>query len=143
MKVIVTGGAGFIGSNAASRFLRRGCGVVLLDNLCRKGGASNVDWLRPQGRLTFLNIDLRDTSKVAAAFSEHHDVSLVLHLAAQVAVTTSIADPRGDFETNALGTFNVLEAARLARISAPIIYSSTNKVYGQLADVQVKLSDGS
>jgi CDP-paratose 2-epimerase len=137
MKVLIIGGAGFIGSNAASRFLRRGDQVIVIDNLSREGAAGNLEWLRTQGRLIFLNIDVREARKLGEAFRVHRDASLILHLAAQVAVTTSVADPRDDFEINALGTLNVLEAARFARISAPLIYSSTNKVYGAMDDVGV------
>jgi CDP-paratose 2-epimerase len=137
MKVLITGGAGFIGSNAASRFLRRGDEVVLLDNLSRKGAEANLSWLWPQGNLSFVNVDIRDSARITTIFRDHTDASLVLHLAAQVAVTRSIVDPRLDFEINLLGTLNVLEAARMARLTAPIIYSSTNKVYGQLKDVDL------
>lgn len=141
MKALITGGAGFIGCNAASRFLRRGDEVVLIDNLSRKGAAANLNWLWPQGHLTFVNADVRDASRVAAIFREHADASMVLHLAAQVAVTHSLVNPRLDFEVNLLGSLNVLEAARTARIAAPIIYSSTNKVYGQLNDLGISAGD--
>ncbi|MGH7933297.1 MAG: SDR family NAD(P)-dependent oxidoreductase [Candidatus Binataceae bacterium] len=142
MKILITGGAGFIGCNAASRFLKRGDEVVVLDNLSRNGARNNLEWLRGQGRLIFRDVDIRDTARVAALFREHEDVGLVLHLAAQVAVTTSVADPRLDFEVNVLGTINVLEGARLAGIGAPLIYSSSNKVYGQLNDVEVAQTNG-
>lgn len=142
MKVLVTGGAGFIGSNAASRFLRRGDELVLIDNLVRKGGQDNLEWLRPQGRLIFYNVDVRDAGMLRTVFREHDDVSMVLHLASQVAVTSSVVDPRADFEVNLLGTFNLLEAARFARITAPIIFSSTNKVYGQLRDLEIAVDCG-
>jgi len=142
MKVLITGGAGFIGSNAASRFLRRGDEVILLDNLSRKGAEANLNWLWPQGQLTFINADIREPSRIGSIFRDHADASLVLHLAAQVAVTRSIVNPRLDFEVNLLGTLNILEAARMARITAPIIYSSTNKVYGQLKDVDLAVDDG-
>lgn len=130
MKAIITGGAGFIGCNAAGRYLKRGAEVVVIDNLSRPGGARNLEWLKPQGKLTFLEADIRDAGKIDEIFKTHRDTDLVLHLAGQVAVTTSVLDPRSDFEANARGAFNVLEAARLASIQAPIIYSSTNKVYG-------------
>jgi CDP-paratose 2-epimerase len=135
MKVVITGGAGFIGSNAASRFLRHGADVVIIDNLAGHASALNLRWLAPQGRLTFHQLDVRDAQAMVAVIRENTDAGLVLHLASQVAVTSSIADPRLDFEVNVLGTFNLLEAARLAGLRAPIIYASTNKVYGQLADL--------
>ena len=135
MKTIITGGAGFIGSNAASRYLRRGDQVVVIDNLCRQGVRKNLDWLRPQGKLEFIELDIRNYDELARVLREHRDAGQVLHLAAQVAVTTSVTDPREDFEINALGAFNVLEAVRNARITAPVLYSSTNKVYGEMTEV--------
>lgn len=137
MKVIITGGAGFIGCNAASRYLRRGDEVVVVDNLSRVGGERNLEWLKPQGELVFSRVDIRDAERIGEVFSRHADARLVLHLAGQVAVTTSVADPRGDFEANALGTFNVLEAVRAAGIDAPFIYASTNKVYGGMESVGI------
>ena len=137
MKVIITGGTGFIGCNAASRYLQRGDTVVLIDNLSRIGSGCNLDWLEGQGQLDFLKLDIRDAEAMHRVFANHKDANLVLHLAGQVAVTTSVADPRADFEANALGTFNVLEATRLAGINAPFIYSSTNKVYGVMEELAI------
>jgi CDP-paratose 2-epimerase len=142
MKIIITGGAGFIGCNAASRHLARGHEVVVIDNLSRAGGERNLEWLRPQGRLTFLNEDITNAEQMKQIFRTHQDADLVLHLAGQVAVTTSVSDPRSDFEANALGTFNVLEAARLADLQAPFIFSSSNKVYGGLEDAGIVERDG-
>jgi CDP-paratose 2-epimerase len=142
MKTIITGGAGFIGSNAASRYLRRGHQVVVVDNLCRPGVQKNLEWLRTQGSLEFARVDVREADKIAKLFRDHRDANQVLHLAAQVAVTTSVANPREDFEVNAQGTFNVLEAMRLAEITAPLIYSSTNKVYGEMTDLGVVEKNG-
>ncbi|MBI3971784.1 MAG: GDP-mannose 4,6-dehydratase [Chloroflexi bacterium] len=156
MKVIITGGAGFIGSNAAARYLDRGDHVVVIDNLSRRGTEQNLLWLQGQakragqkqhsdaggagsrhGVLTASKLDLRDAAAVAAAFAEHADAEVVLHLGGQVAVTTSVANPRDDFESNAVGTFNVLEAARtLPRLRA-LLFASTNKVYGGMEDVGV------
>lgn len=135
MKTIITGGAGFIGSNAASRCLKRGQRVVVVDNLSREGVQRNLDWLRSQGPVEFVKLDIRNAGEIARLFREHRDADRVLHLAAQVAVTTSVSNPREDFEINALGTFNVLEAIRSAKIMAPVLYSSTNKVYGEMTDV--------
>src|SRR5215510_2559001 len=120
MKVIITGGAGFIGCNAASRYLRRGNNVIVIDNLSRQGVENNLEWLQGQGDLEFMRIDIRDDRRIAQAFAEHRDADLILHLAGQVAVTTSVTDPRADFEANALGTFNVLEGIRRAGINAPV-----------------------
>ena len=142
MKTIITGGAGFIGSNAASRYLQRGHHVVVVDNLCREGVEKNLEWLRPEGALDFVELDIRDAKGLARLFREHRDCDRVLHLAAQVAVTTSVTDPRADFEVNALGTLNVLEAMRQAGITAPILYSSTNKVYGEMTEIGVVEQQG-
>jgi CDP-paratose 2-epimerase len=142
MKTIITGGAGFIGSNAASRCLRRGDQVVIIDNLRREGVQKNLEWLQNQGALEFVRADIRDGSDMLRVFREHQNANRVLHLAAQVAVTTSVTNPRADFEDNALGTFNVLEAMRQTRMAAPILYSSTNKVYGEMTDVGVVEKDG-
>ena len=137
MKAIITGGAGFIGSNAAVRYLKRGFEVVIIDNFHRPGTRSNLAWVKSCGRSTLAEIDIRDGAAVEKTFRAHRDASLVLHLAGQVAVTASIADPRLDFETNALGTLNVLEAMRRAEMESPLIYSSTNKVYGGISEVAV------
>lgn len=141
MKVLITGGAGFIGCNAASRYLRRGDEVVVLDNLSRPRTDHNLEWLKSQGKLTHVNVDIADGAAVTAAFKRHSDVGLILHLAGQVAVTFSVRDPRHDFLANAMGTFNVLEGARAIQTKAPFIYSSTNKVYGGLEDLGVVLRD--
>ena len=142
MKTIITGGAGFIGSNAASRYLGRGHHVVVVDNLYREGVQKNLEWLRSQGSLEFVQLDIRRANELAEVFRKHSDADQVLHLAAQVAVTTSVTAPREDFEINALGTFNVLEAVRKAGIRAPLLYSSTNKVYGEMTEVGVVEKNG-
>jgi CDP-paratose 2-epimerase len=142
MKTIITGGAGFIGSNAAGRCIRRGEDVVVVDNLSRPGVANNLEWLRQQGTLEFVRLDIRDGDATARLFHQHRDADRVLHLAAQVAVTTSVTSPREDFDINALGTFNVLEGMRKAGLQAPLLYSSTNKVYGEMTDVGVVVKNG-
>src|SRR5437899_1576729 len=142
MKYIITGGCGFIGSNAASRCLRAGHQIVIVDNLSRPGAAKNLEWLQSQGRLEMVELDIRDTGGMSTLFRRHQDVDRILHLAAQVAVTTSVIDPRSDFEINALGTLNVLEGMREAGIRGPVIYSSTNKVYGEMTDLSTIEKDG-
>jgi CDP-paratose 2-epimerase len=142
VKAIITGGAGFIGSNAAARYIARGDDVVVVDDLSRRGANRNVEWLRSLGDFTLERVDIRDHRAVERVFAEHRDTGLVLHLAGQVAVTISVADPRFDFDVNALGTLNVLEGMRLAGISAPFIYSSTNKVYGGMEDVCIERDNG-
>jgi CDP-paratose 2-epimerase len=150
LKTIITGGAGFIGCNAAARFLARGDEVVLVDTLARRGADKNWAWLqaeqqrnnRPASALTLAQVDVRDAEGMQHVFKEHADAEVVLHLAAQVAVTTSIVDPRNDFEINALGTFNVLEAARTLPKMRALITASTNKVYGGMEDVAVVERNG-
>jgi CDP-paratose 2-epimerase len=137
MSILITGGLGFIGCNAASRFIGRGEEVLVLDNFSRPGSLQNMEWLRSQGPVTVLGADIRDAARIRDVFRQHRDVTLVLHLAAQVAVTSSVVDPRTDFEVNALGTLNVLEAMRVSGVEAPLIYSSTNKVYGQMEDLEI------
>lgn len=140
MKIIVTGGGGFIGCNAAARYIARGDDVVVVDNLSRRGATQNLAWLReqdPGARLTVSQTDIRDRAALEQVFAHHADAEVVVHLAGQVAVTTSVVDPRNDFEINAFGTFNVLEAAkRLSNLRA-LLFSSTNKVYGGMEDVGV------
>jgi CDP-paratose 2-epimerase len=129
--LLITGGAGFIGVNAAAHFARGGRRVVVLDNLSRRGTEANLAWLREAAKVEFIKCDIRDAAAVRAAVASVKPEG-VLHLAAQVAVTTSVVDPRHDFETNALGTFNVLEAVRRHAADAVFVYASTNKVYGKL-----------
>lgn len=134
---LITGGAGFIGSNYVHRLLSRGEDVTILDNFSRGGAPRNLDWLEKTfGKDAFRLIrgDVRDASLVAET-TRGSDV--IVHLAGQVAVTTSVTNPRDDFENNALGTFNVLEAARLSGQNPILIYASTNKVYGGMDDVEV------
>ena len=140
-KYLVTGGAGFIGSNFVSRLLNRGENVKIFDNLSRAGSARNLEWLKQTyGADTFQLIqgDVRDADAIQKAAV---DADVIVHLAAQVAVTTSVVDPRNDFEINALGTFNTLEAARLSGREPIFLYSSTNKVYGGMEDVRVVEQD--
>ena len=137
--VFITGGAGFIGCNSADHFLRRGQPVTLYDNLSRRGGRSNLDWLyeRHSGeKLRLVEADIRDYDRLATAVAEAAP-DVVLHLAGQVAVTQSVVDPREDFAINALGTFNVLEAVRHHAPAATLLYASTNKVYGGMEAVGI------
>lgn len=136
MKLFITGGAGFIGCNSADHFLGQGHQVVIYDNLSRPGGRANLEWLRQRhgDGLGFIRGDVREYDDLAAAM-EGSDA--ILHLASQVAVTTSVEDPRTDFEINALGTFNLLEAVRLRCPEAAVLYASSNKVYGGMESVRV------
>ena len=138
MLYIVTGGAGFIGSNTVHRLLREGHRVVVIDNLSRPGSRRNLDWLQQAGGdLTFVLQDIRDFDGLRRAVRPH-PAEAVLHFAAQVAVTTSVTDPRQDFEINALGTFNLLEALRAESLNPIVLFTSTNKVYGALAHLKVE-----
>jgi CDP-paratose 2-epimerase len=132
--ILITGGSGFIGSNLADSFLSEGEDVIILDNLGRPGVDQNLAWLRERhGDLVHpVLADVRDLRGMEAAF---RDAKAVFHLAAQTAVTTSLASPLDDFEANARGTINVLEAVRKAGRKAPVIFASTNKVYGGLEDL--------
>jgi CDP-paratose 2-epimerase len=134
---LITGGAGFIGSNYVHRLVERGEKVTIYDNLSRAGAPRNLDWLKKTlGEDSFKVIvgDVRDADSIAESARE---ADMIVHLAGQVAVTTSVIDPRDDFESNAIGTFNTLEAARLSGRNPIFIYSSTNKVYGGMEDVEL------
>jgi CDP-paratose 2-epimerase len=142
MKALIIGGAGFIGCNIARRLIEQKDEVLVFDNLSRKGTHSNLRWLQSLGPVQFFKGDVRESGGLAEVFRDHPDIDVVYHMAAQVAVTTSVTDPREDFEINALGTFNVLEAIRLARVDPILIFASTNKVYGGMEDVKIVEQDG-
>lgn len=135
---LITGGAGFIGSNLANRLISQGDNVVIYDNLSRPGTEKNLEWLFTQfGQKSFKLIqkDIRDQEAIVDAAKT---VDGIIHLAGQVAVTTSVINPREDFEVNAMGTFNALEAARLSGRQPVFLYASTNKVYGGMEDLVVE-----
>jgi CDP-paratose 2-epimerase len=137
MNYLITGGAGFIGSNLADYYLSRSQRVTILDNFSRPGSEENLAWLKSRhaAGLKVVRADIRRPGRDLAEAAAAADV--IFHLAAQVAVTTSVSEPRHDFEVNALGTFNVLEAARQASPQPVVVYSSTNKVYGKLAGLGI------
>lgn len=131
MNILITGGCGFLGSNLALGALKQNARLTLFDNLSSRGAIQNLEWLRSQGKFSFVHGDIRNAFDITAVVkAEKPDA--IFHLAGQVAMTTSIARPRYDFEVNALGSFNLLEAVRLHAKEAIVIYSSTNKVYGDL-----------
>lgn len=142
MHILITGGAGFIGCNAAKRFLDSGHRVTVLDNLSRRGTSANLAWLKSCGLHDFISCDVRDFNRLQEALRGCDGLSAVLHLAAQVAVTTSVTNPREDFEINALGTFNLLEAVRATGSRPLVIYASTNKVYGGMEEVEIGNAPG-
>jgi CDP-paratose 2-epimerase len=135
--VAILGGAGFIGSNLADRLLRDGEDVIVFDNLSRPGVERNLSWLtaRHAAHLHFVAGDLRDPEAVGAVV---RDAGAVFHLAAQVAVTSSLVDPLDDFAVNAQGTLTVLEAIRRFAPTTPLVFASTNKVYGDLNDLEME-----
>ena len=135
MRVLITGGAGFIGSNLAEHFAANERDVRILDDLSRRGTESNLNHLMSLGRnIEFIQADIRDFDQCERAV---RDVDLVCHLAAQVAVTTSVTAPRHDFEVNLLGTVNMLEAIRSLESKPMLIYTSTNKVYGKMDQIDI------
>lgn len=134
---LVTGGAGFIGSNYVSRLLARGERVTIYDNLSRGGARANIAWLEQTYAKASFRLVIGDVAEAERLAETARDADVIVHLAGQVAVTTSVTNPREDFQANALGTFNALEAARRSDRSPAFIYASTNKVYGGMDDVPV------
>lgn len=131
MKYLITGGCGFLGSNIAVEIMKRDDELAVFDNLSRTGSTLNLNWLKEQGTFTFIHGDIRNAGDVERVIrSQRPDV--IYHLAGQVAMTTSLSDPRMDFEVNALGSFNVLDSVRKYSPATIVVYSSTNKVYGDL-----------
>jgi CDP-paratose 2-epimerase len=133
---LITGGAGFIGTNLAHRLMSEGTRVRVFDNLSRAGVRTNLEWLAQThpGEFAVQAGDVRDAAALKAAVAQADEV---YHLAAQVAVTTSVSDPVQDFEVNARGTLNLLEALRARTSPPPLLYTSTNKVYGALPDIRL------
>jgi CDP-paratose 2-epimerase len=140
-RYLVTGGAGFIGVNYVDRLLGRGETVIVYDNLSRRGAEANLAWLQAEHGSNDLEVRVEDVRDAAALAAAARDVDVVVHLASQVAVTLSVEDPRVDFESNALGTFNALEAARQSGNRPIVLYASTNKVYGGMEDEVVVEED--
>lgn len=138
MKILITGGAGFIGANLAYYYLSQGHEVLIIDNLSRKGTEINIGWLQQAfPTLKFYKEDITNFSFLKELISKHA-FDVIFHMAAQVAVTTSVTNPRLDFEVNALGTFNLLEAVRQESPQSIIVFASTNKVYGDLQAIPLK-----
>src|SRR6266852_4871064 len=143
MSILVTGGAGFVGCHLVHDLLGDNRKVTVLDSLSRRGSERNLEWLQrqhPDGDLRFVKGDVRDPQAVKSAAA---DVDAIYHLAGQVAVTSSVQDPRLDFEINALGTLNVLEAARQSPCQPVVMFTSTNKEYGSMEDVALVEKDTS
>lgn len=137
MKLLITGGCGFIGTNFAEHFAQKGWEVTVLDNLSRKGSGENLTWLQEQyPAIRFVKADIRSDNKILEEEVGKHDA--IFHLAAQVAVTTSVQNPREDFEINVVGTLNVLEAIRTTGATPILIFASTNKVYGGMEEIVIE-----
>ena len=139
---LITGGCGFIGSNLADNLLKNGEQVLLLDNLSRVGSQDNLQWLRSRhgSDWTFVRADIRDSDAVEKTIKQYKP-NVIAHLAGQVAMTTSLQDPRMDFAINGMGTLNVLESVRLHLPDTIVLYSSTNKVYGSLDGLNYRETD--
>lgn len=140
MKLLITGGCGFLGSNLAAHALAEGFELCIFDSLYRSGSQRNLQWLNGQGKFEFVHGDIRNADDVRRVI-ERFKPDAIFHLAGQVAMTTSIDNPRMDFEVNAQGTLNVLEGVRVHAPEAVLIYSSTNKVYGDLEQYQYRETD--
>jgi CDP-paratose 2-epimerase len=137
MNILITGGCGFIGTNAARYFAKRGHNLHILDNLSRNGSEVNLAWLGDRFDVTFTEGDIRNRDLIDRIFREEV-IDVVIHLASQVAVTTSVEDPQHDFAVNARGTFNVLDAVRKHSPDTVFLNASTNKVYGTLQGRKVE-----
>lgn len=131
MKLLITGGCGFLGSNLAAHAIKRGDELIVFDSLYRAGSQENLAWLKCKGSFRFVHGDIRNQNDITRLVQELAP-DAIFHLAGQVAMTTSIANPRMDFEVNVMGSHNLLEAVRLYSPETAILYSSTNKVYGDL-----------
>jgi len=142
MRILITGGAGFIGANCAVYFAKKGHEVIIFDNLSRMGSEKNLEWIKSECSAVFVKGDVRRFEEPVRVITKKGPFDLILHLAAQVAVTTSVVNPREDFEINAMGTFNLLEAIRQHDPAAVLIYASTNKVYGEMGDLNIIERDG-
>ena len=137
MKLLITGGCGFLGSNLASYGIKNGYEITVFDNLSRLGSSQNLEWLNSLGSVEFIHGDIRNYNDVSRLIRRVQPDS-IFHLAGQVAMTTSLENPFMDFQVNVGGAINVLESVRNYCPSASVFYSSTNKVYGDLAEFRYK-----
>lgn len=135
MRYLITGGCGFLGSNLASEVLKKGDELFVFDNLSRSGSFQNLEWLKTLGQFIFYHGDIRINNDIERVVDEIKP-DVVFHLAGQVAMTTSLQNPRRDFEVNVIGSLNLLESLRKHAPDAVVIYSSTNKVYGDLENYE-------
>ena len=140
MKILITGGCGFLGSNLSAYALKKQMNLIIFDNLSRLGSSENLSWLKTHGEFKFVHGDTRNSNDILPLIAKEKP-DVIFHVAGQVAMTTSIENPRRDFEINALGTLNILEAVRQFSSNSSIIYSSTNKVYGDLEEYHYTETD--
>lgn len=133
MKILITGGCGFLGSNLAEYALSHNYELIVFDNLSRNGSQINLEWLKKRGAFQFIHGDIRNKNDITSLIKQLKPDG-IFHLAGQVAMTTSIANPQMDFEINVCGSFYLLEAVRMYCPKAIVVYSSTNKVYGDLEE---------
>lgn len=138
MKWIITGGCGFIGSNVAQRLVQSGGEAVVIDNLSRPRVTENMKWLKENFSIDCIQIDILDKEALFKVFSDHQDASGIVHLAGQVSLLESISNPRKDFEINAIGTLNVLECMKEFLPNSHLVFTSSNKVYGDLLYVEAR-----
>ncbi len=137
MAYLITGGCGFVGSNLAAELLRAGEEIVIIDNLVRNGAAKNLAWLQQLGAFAFHRMDIRNTDDLDRIFRDY-ELQCVFHLAGQVAMTTSLENPRADFDINVAGSMNMLECVRRFAPEASYVYASSNKVYRPLPDADLR-----
>lgn len=140
MRYLITGGCGFLGSNLSAEVLKQGHELFLFDNLFRYGAEDNLQWLQTLGSFKHYHSDIRSYNDIEFAVKESKP-DVIFHLAGQVAMTTSLINPRLDFEINVLGGHNILECVRKYAPEAIVTYSSTNKVYGDLEFINYKETD--
>ncbi|MFX1392084.1 MAG: GDP-mannose 4,6-dehydratase [Promethearchaeota archaeon] len=134
MKYLITGGLGFLGSNLSMEVINRDDKLYIIDNCLRKGSKENLNWLKELGSFEFFYEDIKNTKEIESIIKKIIP-DVIFHVAGQVAMTSSLRNPRMDFETNVLGTFNILESVRNYCPESIIIYASTNKVYGDLENL--------
>lgn len=136
MTFLITGGCGFVGSNLAAELIAQGEELLVVDNLSRPATQINLAWLKTLGEFEFFQVDTRDSEGLERIFGSH-EIECVFHLAGQVAMTSSLQDPRHDFEVNVLGSINMLECVRLHAPEASLVYASSNKVYGEMKEIDL------
>jgi len=144
MKVLITGGCGFLGSNLAAEFIKKNYEIFIIDSLEREGSKDNLNWLYSfanKDQITFLKEDICKKDIIYNFFKDFSPFDFICHVAGQVAMTKSILNPRKDLETNLIGTFNILESSRQYSPNSFIAYSSTNKVYGDLNSLEIIETD--